>query len=83
LPEPFTRFAPETGAAMALVVALAADGPGEAMTLAARPTAPPAPDPAPDPAAGFCGFMADAAARHFTFAGPRMTWTWARDAAPA
>jgi hypothetical protein len=83
LPEPFTRFAPETGPALALVLALAAGGPGEAMTLTATPTAPPGPVPSPEPAAGFCGFLADPAAPRFTFAGPRMTWTWARDAAPA
>ncbi len=79
LPAPFTRFAPETGPAQALVFALAAGGPGEAMTLAAVPTAPPGSDPASDPAAGFRGFLADPAAPRFTFAGPRMTWTWARD----
>jgi hypothetical protein len=83
LPEPFTRFAPETGPALALVLALAAGGPGEAMTLTAAPTAPPGSVPSPEPAAGFCWFLADPAAPRFTFAGPRMTWTWARDAAPA
>jgi hypothetical protein len=83
LPEPFTRFAPETGPALALVLALAAGGPGEAMTLTATPTAPPGPVPSPEPAAGFCGFLANPAMRSFTFAGPRMTWTWARDAEPA
>jgi len=83
LPQPFTRFAPETGLALALVLALAASGPGEAMTLATKPTAPPAPDSAPDPAAGLVGFLADAAVPRFTFVGPRMTWTWARDAAPS
>ena len=83
LTEPFARFAPETGPGLALVLALAADGPGEAMTLVATPTAAPRPDGLPDPAAGFCAFLADPSAPHHTVVGPRMTWHWTRNAAPS
>ena len=82
LPEPFTSFAAETGPAMALVVALAANGPGEAMTLAMTPTTAPGPTAPHSPAAGFCEFLGDPSAPHFSAVGPRMTWQWSRHAAP-
>jgi hypothetical protein len=83
LAEPFTHFAPETGSGLALVLALVADGPGEAMTLVVTPTAPPEPDCLPDPAVGFCAFLADPRVPSHIVTGPRMTWQWTRDASPA
>jgi hypothetical protein len=82
LPEPFTRFAGETGPAMALVVALAAGGPGEAMTLRLAPGTPAGAAVADSLAGGFCRFLGDPAARDFSAAGARLTWQWSRHAAP-
>ena len=82
LPEPFTNFASDTGPAMALVVALAAGGPGEAMTLRLAPRTVPGASLPDSLAAGFCGFLGDRTAPRLTAAGARMTWQWSRDAAP-
>jgi hypothetical protein len=76
LPPPFSGAAP-AWPAVALVVALAAGGPGEAMAFAARPATVSAGEPG-DPAVRFRDFLANPAANSLAIAGERMNWNWRR-----